>query len=470
MKMVLLPGTRWLSWLLAILLPTIVFATLLCFRTGTGLHGVQLVVATGIPEAESTRSMARVARTAVALGAHIEPIVTPGPADAIAALQTGRSQFAVVPIGAAPSLDGLQLVALLPVHLPFLLIGPAAGAVEHLRDLAGKRIATGPEGSATARLTASLLQQPELAPLGLQFVAGTPSEGIARLQRGEVDLLAMLGRTDSQVVRGAVAGSGDIASIAEVAALRDRTPFSREAVVPAATIDLYRNVPARPCHVLEFPLAVVCRPQIRRSAVIEMLRILQATYPALVAFHQQHIDDPILPQHDLAASYFTAGGPGFVDIHLPILHDLMPWSRLAPLVLAISLALNLLDLLRRYRLGVFVREYRRLGRAVAKLANLDALEVPLRAARQIPTASVTAAEFDRLLAEFVRLRSAARQQTESWSAPLEGDAAARAFELLSAEWEFALRKVRARVTGEAPLVAAVRDGGWSGRGDSGDAM
>lgn len=422
-----------------------VLAVLLCFRTGDGLRGVHLAVATGIPEAESSRAIDQVARVASAVGAEIERMTTAGPAEAVAAVRERRAPFCVVPVGCAPTLDGLFLVARLPVHVPFLLIGPRGRDVSRLADLAHARIAVGPDGSATGTIAARVLGGAETAALGVTLVPGPVRVGIERLARGEVDFVALLAAIDSPLVRDAIGDRNDVVSIAEVDALQDRLAFVRAGSIAPARIDLSRGVPAAERRVLEFPLGVLCGPSARRSQVVELLRVLQRTFPGLVAANQSGEDEAAAPTHDLAAAYFAAGGASFVDVHLPIVHDLMPWSRLAQVVLAVGFVLHVLDTLRRYRLGRIVAEFRRLGAAVAELVGVTGVEVPLRIVERIPATAPALAAVDRLIAGYDGLRGRARRHSESWIAPMEGDAAARAIELLAMEWGLALRGERSRV-------------------------
>lgn len=441
----LTPRWRWLRWSFAALVPALLLALLLCFRTGDGLGGVHLTIATGIPEAESSRAVDQVARVSTSLGATIERVTTTGPAEAVAAVHDGRAPFCVVPVGCAPRLDGLHLVARLPVHVPFLLIGPRGANVSRLADLAGARIATGPEGSASHTVAKRLLDGPELAALGVKLVPAPVQDGIDTLRRGEVDFMALLASIESPHVRAAIAEKNDVVSFAESEALQELVPFARAGTVPASRIDIARGIPSGERRVLEFPLGVLCGSAARRSEVMECLRLLRRSFPGLVAANQAGEDAAAAPMHDLAAAYYAAGGAGFVDVHLPIVHDLMPWSRIAQLALVVGFLLGMVERLRRFRLGRLVTEFRRLGAAVAEVAGVPAVEVPLRVVGHIPASDAAATRIDSLVAGYEALRDRARRLAESWLAPMEGDPSARAIELLSTEWALSLHAERGRL-------------------------
>ncbi|MBL8747577.1 MAG: hypothetical protein JNK78_00345 [Planctomycetes bacterium] len=440
----LTPRWRWLRWSFAALVPAMLLAVLLCFRTGDGLEGVHLTIATGIPEAESSRAVEQVARVSTALGASIDRVTTHGPAEAVVAVHDSRAPFCVVPIGCAPRLDGLRLVARIPVHVPFLLIGPRGGNVDRIAELAGAKIATGPENSASHTVAKRLLGGPELAALGVTLVPAPVQDGIERLRKGEVDFMALLASIESPHVRAAIAEKNDVVSFAESEALQDLVPFARAGTVPPSRIDLARGVPSGERRVLEFPLGVLCGSAARRSEVMECLRLLRRSFPGLVAANQAGEDAAAAPMHDLAASYFAAGGASFVDVHLPIVHDLMPWSRIAQVALVAGLVLGMVERLRRFLLGRLVAEFRRLGAAVAEVAGVPAVEVPLRVVNHIP-ANAALARIEALVAGYESLRDRARRLAESWLAPMEGDPSARAIELLCMEWVLSLRAVRERV-------------------------
>ncbi|MBL9078501.1 MAG: hypothetical protein JNL08_13410 [Planctomycetes bacterium] len=445
----LTPRWRWLRWSFAALVPALLLAILLCFRTGDGLAGVHLTVATGIPEAESSRAVAQVARVSAAAGATIDDVTTVGPAEAVAEVRAGRVPFCIVPIGCAPALDGLHLVARLPVHVPFLLIGPRGRDVNRLVELAGKRIAIGPDGSATSTVGKRLLGGPELAALDVVLVPGSLQEGLLRLRAGEVDFVALLASIESPLVRAAVDQHNDLVSFAESEALQDLVPFARAGTVSASRIDIARGIPGGDRRVLEFPLGVLCGEAARRSEVVEFLRLLQRSFPGLVAANQAGEEEAAAPMHDLAASYFAAGGAGFVDVHLPVVHDWMPWSRFAQIVLVVGFVFELFDRLRRFRLGRLVAEFRRLGAAVAAAAGVAGVEVPLRIAERIPANVTALASVDELIGGYEGLHGRARRLAESWLAPMEGDPSARAIELLSMEWVLSLRAARERLAAVA---------------------
>jgi len=440
----LTPRWRWLRWSFAAIVPALLLAILLCFRTGDGLKDVRLTIATGIPEAESSRAVEQVARVSTALGASIDRVTTSGPAEAVAAVHDGRAPFCVVPIGCAPKLDGLHLVARIPVHVPFLLIGPRGANVNRIADLAGAKVATGPENSASHTVAKRLLGGPELAALGVTLLPAPVQDGIARLRKGEVDFMALLASIESPHVRAAVAEKNDVVSLAETEALQDLVPFARAGTVPPSRIDIARGIPAGERRVLEFPLGVLCGSAARRSEVMECLRLLRRSFPGLVVANQDGEDTAAAPLHDLAAAYFAAGGASFVDVHLPIVHDLMPWSRVAQFALVVGFLLGMVERLRRFRLGRLVAEFRRLGAAVAEVAGVPAVEVPLRVVTHIP-ANAALARIDALVAGYESLRDRARRLAESWLAPMEGDPSARALELLGTEWALSLRAERERL-------------------------
>lgn len=446
------PRWRWLRWSFAALVPAILLAILLCFRTGDGLNGVHLTVATGIPDAESSREVEQIARAAAAFGATVEGTATAGPGEAVAAVREGRAPFCVVPVGCAPTFDGMQLVARLPAHVPFLLIGPRGAAISRLADLKNAKVAVGPVGSASHTVAMRILGGKELASLGVQLSPAPLRDGIEKLRKNEVDFVALLASIDAPIVRAAIGEGNDVVSFAEADALQDLVPFANAGVVAASRIDLARGIPATDRRVIEFPLGVLCGPKARRSEVVEFLRVLRRTFPGFLAANEAGKDEAALPMHDLAAAYFAAGGASFVDVHLPIVHDLMPWSRIAQIALVVGFVVGMLDRLRRYRLGRIVAEFRRLGAAVAEVAGVAGVEVPLRVVTHIPANGESLARIESLAHGYEELRARARRLSESWLAPMEGDPSARAIELLSTEWALSLRAERERLAGRAAMA------------------
>jgi uncharacterized protein len=84
-------------------------------------------------------------------GLRLETIGTIGPLDTLESLRTGKAQFGLIPGGL--DLDTTGILGLAPLHREYVhLLVPADGPILTFRHLAGKRVGTGPPGSASALL------------------------------------------------------------------------------------------------------------------------------------------------------------------------------------------------------------------------------------------------------------------------------------------------------------------------------
>src|SRR5690349_4023437 len=108
-----------------------------------------------------------------------------------AAASSCNVQFALVQEGLPwPEPHPFQLIARLPIPESLAILGPDADRIRSLADLRNLRVGVGPVGSGTDYLARQIVAQ--LAGLDIQLRNQGSSEQLAMLERGDLDLVAVV--------------------------------------------------------------------------------------------------------------------------------------------------------------------------------------------------------------------------------------------------------------------------------------
>ena len=136
-------------------------------------------------------------------------------------------QFALVQDGiVVPEGHSLELLGRLPRPESLIVLGRNVDGIRVPEDLKGLRVGIGPVGSGTEHLVRQLLLP--LASLGLQVSAQSFDAQIDRVERGDLDLAAMVIDDGAGLLSDAVTKRKlDILQLPDVASLARRLPFAR---------------------------------------------------------------------------------------------------------------------------------------------------------------------------------------------------------------------------------------------------
>ena len=174
----------------------------------------------------------------------IDNIPSAGSVENISRLVASRTScdvhFALVQDGMDwPAGSRLELVGRLPKAESLVFLGPQADRIKALTDLRGMRIGIGPIGSGTEHVARQVLAP--LAELDLILSTQDIDEQLAKLERGELDLGAMIINEDAQLLAEAVRDRGlQILSLPNADALARRLPFKRVGRIWAGQYDPVR--------------------------------------------------------------------------------------------------------------------------------------------------------------------------------------------------------------------------------------
>jgi hypothetical protein len=212
------------------------------------------------------------------------------------------------------------------------------------------RIGIGPIGSGTEHVARQVLAP--LTELHLILSTHDIDEQLIKLERGQLDLGAMVINEDAKLLATAVRDRGlQILSLPNVDALARRLPFKRAGRIVAGQYDPVRVLPRGAKDVLQVDTLIVGNGCARRSVTQGFITVLLAEFPDFVRYNRDTVNRAGLALSPAARSYFEQEGPDIVGVYAPWVIDLMPTAGWVQLILGISLLFNAKSLLHRFFLS-----------------------------------------------------------------------------------------------------------------------
>ena len=263
-----------------------------------------------------------------------------------------KTQFALVQDGVPiPETPPLELVARLPGGEAALLLGPKAGAIHELTDLAHLRIGSGPEGSGTALVAHAIFDSPEFKPLGVTLSPHPMTEQLDLVAKGQLDLAFFVIDAHAPVIENAIRERGfQIAGLPHAEAIATRLPHLGATTLVAGLYDPVRVLPAADTTVLRVETLVLGNGCATRSQTIALLDLLSHEFPDLIRYNRETPNDTGVTLADPAKSYFDHQGPELADRYAPWLVDYMAPGNWAWVVMGVSVLFNLMAFGNRYQL------------------------------------------------------------------------------------------------------------------------
>src|SRR5262245_8350655 len=249
-----------------------------------------------------------------------------------------------------PTGSQLELIGRLPKAESLVFLGPQADRIKALTDLRGMRIGIGPIGSGTEHVVRQVLAP--LAELDLILETQAIDEQRAKLERGELDLGAMVINEDAQLLAEAVRDRGlQILSLPNAEALARRLPFKRVGRIVAGQYDPVRVLPGEAKDVLQVDTLIVGNRCARWSVTQGFITVLSTVFPDFIRYNHDTLNRTGLPLSRAARSYIEHEGPDLLGIYAPWALDIMPTASWVRLVLGISILFNAISLWHRFQLS-----------------------------------------------------------------------------------------------------------------------
>ena len=332
---------------------------------------------------------------------------TAGSVDNLARVKSRQADVAIVQTGVAGAGakdDSVRSIGAV-FYEPLWVFHRKSVRVEELQDLAGRRVAIGPEGSGVRALASLLLTEVGLKPEAFTAVPLAGQAAAVALQKGEIDVAVVVSGATTSWIAGLIADPQiELLSMKEAHALSRRHPYLDEVTLYRGVIDLANILPREDVMLIAPAAQIVVREDLHpavQSLLIEAALAADGGGSLLAdpgRFPTPQLAD--IPISDEARRYYD-NGPSF-------LRRIFPYSVANFLerawVLAIPLITLIIPLIRaapplyrwRIRRKIYVwyndlRELEAAGRAAdnavertevrAKLADLQAetskVEVPV---------------------------------------------------------------------------------------------
>lgn len=205
----------------------------------------RVVIAGGGAGGAYAQAAERYAQALRAQKIEAEVLTTNGSVDNLLRLRGGEADIAIVQTGLAADLDVQGVASLGAVfYEPFWVFHRAGLPMESLRDLKGRRVALGPEGSGVRVLATMLIQEfgLSLADIDAQPLAG--AEAADALSEGRVDVALVVAGASAGWIADLIHEPGiELLSMTHAPALARRHPYLDEVLLPMGVLDLARDLP-----------------------------------------------------------------------------------------------------------------------------------------------------------------------------------------------------------------------------------
>ena len=206
-------------------------------------------------------------------------------------------------------------------HEPLWIFYRGNETLDRLSQLAGKRLAIGPEGSGTRQLALQVLEPSGVSAASATFLPLGGAEATKALEEGAADVLFTVAAPEAPQVQSLLRAPGvRVLSLAQAEAYVRLFPFLTRLVLPQGVVDLVRNIPAADV-VLLAPAAVLVVREDMHPALASLLAQAASDVhqsPSLFARASEFPKavDPEFAVADSAARFYK-NGPPFLQRYLP---------------------------------------------------------------------------------------------------------------------------------------------------------
>lgn len=417
------------------------------------LRHLKVGILSGAPKGNYHAVVQRIAAGAVARKGHVTNLASAGSVENLQRLAAARkgcsAHFALVQEGIElPDDHDLELVGRLTRPESLIVLGKNADRIATLEQLRGLRVGIGPVGSGTEFVSRKLL-----APFGalqLQISTQPIDEQIQRLERGELDLGAMVTDQDAEQLKQALGDRNlQILELPRAEAVASGLPFLHLGRIEAGHYDPVVGLPPRDKNVLQVDTLVLGNGCASRSATQGLITVLADLDPLFLKHNRDTPNLTGLPWAPVARAYYEGGAPDVLGVYAPWILDILPTATWIQLALGISVLFNAMGAFNRFRLWRLDADRVAIEREISRLFGSGITLGEL--ARAPPLADLEPDEVRqrvlRAMQVLEALHGRCRAQSLSIFVPMGGEMAYRYQENLMVDL---LRALRRHVEAEQP--------------------
>jgi len=310
----------------------------------------------------------------------VEVQPTAGSIEALHLLNDKKVDVAFIQGGTAnyvPTEDLRSLASLF--YEPLWVFYRKEQTVEYLRDLKGKRIAIGVEGSGTRALAMQLLQKNGIDAKNTTFLGLTTQEAKQQLEAGTIDVAFFVVSPKAAMISELLHNTNiNLMNFKRTKAYTSHYPFLTEIIISEGMIDLQQNIPTQDIHLLATTASLVVREDMNSDLIRLLLREAEKIHstPDLLAAKNTFPSEKYveIPLHKEAENYLR-NGPSLLEKTLPFwlasLLDRLKIMLIPLLTLMIPLLKGILPIYRwRVRSKIY-RWYETLRQVDSRIESLD---------------------------------------------------------------------------------------------------
>ncbi len=280
----------------------------------------RVVMATGGVDGAYHAFATRYAEFLAREGITLELRPTAGTVENLALLRSGEVSLAMVQGGVDDGHPASQLLSLGSLYYePLWLFYRKDVAFEQLRDLAGRRLAVGPEGSGTRALVRRLLRDNGVDESAWVELGG--QEALDALLSAEVDAAFFVISAESDLVDRLLRHPDiALADFSRADAYKRRYRFLNSLELPEGVVDLAANIPHKSLHLLAPTANLVADPELHPAVIDLLLQAATEVHRSGGWFEgQDEFPMPGLLAFPLSkdAERFYKHGPPFLQRYLP---------------------------------------------------------------------------------------------------------------------------------------------------------
>lgn len=222
---------------------------------------------------------------------------------------------ALIQGGVAAADEEYPVMSLAAIYYePLWIFYRSTGELTLLGQLAGKRIAAGPEGSGTRALALSVLQASEALKPGAAISELGGMRAADALIAGRLDAALFVAAPDAPVVQKLLKTRGvRLMSLAQAEALARRFPYLSTITLPRGMIDLGADIPSSTIHMIAATAHLVAREDFHPALVSVLLQAASKVHGGAGVFRKAG-EFPAAREGDFPVSedaqrYFKSGPP-----------------------------------------------------------------------------------------------------------------------------------------------------------------
>src|SRR6476659_5358696 len=254
----------------------------------------------------------------------LDLLPTSGAGENIKLLQDPQSgiQFSLMVSGISDGKHAPGLLSLGTVYNnPYWLFYSSNEPFDRLSQFIGKRIAVGPEGSATRTSAEQILGKGGVNSETATFLSFAGTAAVEAINDGKVDAVWIIGAPDATAVKSLLQTPHvRIMSFPTAEAFTRIFPGLARMVLPQGVIDIYRNVPPNDVQLIGSTTKVLVRSDLHPEIVQLLLQTMVEAHSGSNIFQRSgefpNSTDPEYPVAPAAIDFYKTG-PSFLQRHLP---------------------------------------------------------------------------------------------------------------------------------------------------------